>query len=363
MYNRFSNPTLTNCTFIGNSAIFSAGGMYNYKSSPILTNCTFIDNHAEFVGAMMSRSSNPTLNNCTLSENSAEFWSGGMGNYESRATLNNCILSANTSSYMAGGIYNLKSNLTLTNCTFTGNSAEHGSGIEAYGSNVTLANSILWDNAGKQGHEIYLGIAIDPCTVSYISTAAVRYTNQEDGPATVYVEPGCTLNWALGNIDLDPCFVEPGYWDVNNVWVEGDYHLLDGSPCIDAGDPNYVAGPNETDLDGNPRVVDGDNDGNSVVDMGAYERIPELAELILDLADDVMVLNLHEGITNSLEAKLNAALRALEDENENNDAAAVNTLEAFINAVEAQRGKKIPEAEADALIAAAQEIIELLSDG
>ncbi len=58
---------------------------------------------------------------------------------------------------------------------------------------------------------------------------------------------------------------------------------------------------------------------------------------------------------------LNAAFGALEDENENNDAAAVNTLEAFINAVEAQRGKKIPEAEADALIAAAQEIIEQLS--
>jgi hypothetical protein len=74
-----------------------------------------------------------------------------------------------------------------------------------------------------------------------------------------------------------------------------------------------------------------------------------------------MALNLHKGITNSLEAKLNAALRALEDENENNDIAAINTLEAFINAVEAQRGKKIPEAEADALIAAAQEIIELLS--
>ncbi|MHC4423624.1 MAG: hypothetical protein ACYSWR_03000 [Planctomycetota bacterium] len=60
---------------------------------------------------------------------------------------------------------------------------------------------------------------------------------------------------------------------------------------------------------------------------------------------------------------MNAALRALEDENENNDIAAINTLGAFINAVEAQRGKKIPEAEADALIAAAQEIIELLSDG
>ncbi|MHC4159180.1 MAG: FIMAH domain-containing protein, partial [Planctomycetota bacterium] len=87
------------------------------------------------------------------------------------------------------------------------------------------------------------------------------------------------------------------------------------------------------------------------------------AELILELADDVIALNLHEGITNSLMAKLGAALGALEDENENNDAAAINTLEAFINVVEAQRGKKIPEAEADALISAAQEIIDLLSDG
>ncbi len=59
---------------------------------------------------------------------------------------------------------------------------------------------------------------------------------------------------------------------------------------------------------------------------------------------------------------LNAAFGALEDENENNDIAAINTLGAFINVVEAQRGKKIPEAEADALIAAAMEIINLLSD-
>jgi hypothetical protein len=44
-----------------------------------------------------------------------------------------------------------------------------------------------------------------------------------------------------------------------------DYHLRPGSPCIDAGDPNYVAEPNETDLDGNPRVIGGR------IDMGAYE--------------------------------------------------------------------------------------------
>jgi len=82
---------------------------------------------------------------------------------------------------------------------------------------------------------------------------------------------------------------------------------------------------------------------------------------VVDLAQDVIALNLQEGISNSLDAKLEAAMQALDDINENNDVAAINTLEAFINAVEAQRGNKISEADADALIASAQEIIELLS--
>jgi len=94
-----------------------------------------------------------------------------------------------------------------------------------------------------------------------------------------------------------------------------------------------------------------------------WEECPEPVELIAELLEEVGGLGLPRGIENGLEAKLDAALGALEDENENNDAAAINTLGAFINAVEAQRGKKIPEAEADALIAAAQEIIELLSGG
>lgn len=47
--------------------------------------------------------------------------------------------------------------------------------------------------------------------------------------------------------------------------------------------------------------------------------------------------------------------------NENNDIAAVKSLEAFINAVEAHRGKKISDTEADALIGAAQQTIDQLT--
>jgi hypothetical protein len=121
------------------------------------------------------------------------------------------------------------------------------------------------------GCEIYLAFYSE----SQPATTTVSYSNVQEGPAGVYIETGSTLNWEDGNIDTDPFFVDP-----NN----DDYRLLPGSPCIDAGDNNSVpqdiadldgdgntTEPIPFDLDGNPRIVDGNNDGKSVVDMGAYE--------------------------------------------------------------------------------------------
>ena len=97
-----------------------------------------------------------------------------------------------------------------------------------------------------------------------------------------------SLVWGEGNIEADPQFVDPGHWDDNGTpsssddfFVMGDYHLLPGSPCIDAG-TNDIDDPDtepieelpETDLDGLPRIMDGDADGTAIVDMGAYEFLP-----------------------------------------------------------------------------------------
>ena len=84
-------------------------------------------------------------------------------------------------------------------------------------------------------------------------------------------------------------------------------------------------------------------------------------ELVNDIIQDVLELNISEGISNSLDAKLQSSLGALDDLNENNDVSAVNNLYAFINAIQAQRGKKISEADADAMIESAQMIIDLLT--
>jgi len=82
---------------------------------------------------------------------------------------------------------------------------------------------------------------------------------------------------------------------------------------------------------------------------------------ILALVQDVEALNFQHGILNSLDAKLEAAVQALDDVNQCNNVAAINTLRAFINAVRAQSGNKLAEEEANDLIAQAQAIIDLLN--
>ena len=84
-------------------------------------------------------------------------------------------------------------------------------------------------------------------------------------------------------------------------------------------------------------------------------------EAIQDLIDRVADMNLQQGIENTLDAKLSLVQQALADVNQNNDAAAIHALESFIDEVEAQRGIKITNAQADKLIASVQAIINLLS--
>jgi PKD repeat protein len=85
------------------------------------------------------------------------------------------------------------------------------------------------------------------------------------------------------------------------------------------------------------------------------------AQALTSLIDTVQTFNLQQGISNSLDTKLETAVGALSDINVNNDQAAINSLQAFIYAVEAQRGNKITNYQADILINSAQKINNYLS--
>ena len=84
------------------------------------------------------------------------------------------------------------------------------------------------------------------------------------------------------------------------------------------------------------------------------------AIFLADLSELVISLDLPSGLASSLTAKLGDAESVLADSNPNNDQAAVNKLEDFINQLNALRGKRIPDVEADELIAIAEQIIDFL---
>ncbi|MHC4462699.1 MAG: right-handed parallel beta-helix repeat-containing protein [Planctomycetota bacterium] len=267
--NLYSSPTVINCTFRGNMA-GEGGGLYIYwDNNMMLTNCAFIGNYAGNGGGMKAMRSCADLTDCTFSGNAARN-GGGMSIQDSGPTLTNCTFSANSATDSGGGIDNFMSSPTLINCTLTGNSAEYGGAINSFLECTTMVtNSILWANTAAQGSQICL--KDDP---HYSSDASISYCDVESGIAGVYVGEGCRLNWGQGNIDSDPLFRNPDGNDDIPGTEDDNLRLSAASPCIDAGDPNYIAGPNETDLDGNPRVI------NGRIDMGAFEySSPILAEV------------------------------------------------------------------------------------
>lgn len=67
-----------------------------------------------------------------------------------------------------------------------------------------------------------------------------------------------------------------------------DFRVQSKSPVIDTGNNDLVPDSLEFDFDGNPRIVDGDENGSDIVDMGAYEFDPQV-DIVGDIDDDGVV--------------------------------------------------------------------------
>ncbi|NIP93175.1 MAG: hypothetical protein GWO24_06850 [Akkermansiaceae bacterium] len=98
-------------------------------------------------------------------------------------------------------------------------------------------------------------------------------------------------------------------------------------------------------------------DGDTWDDIAHLVRIfsvqPTVEEVIAALTEIVEEFNLSQGLVNSLNAQLDGVLDALDPDNPAQGETTYERLEAFISAVEAQRGKKLTDEQADALIESA----------
>ncbi|MCK4564028.1 MAG: hypothetical protein KAU94_05090, partial [Verrucomicrobia bacterium] len=140
---------------------------------------------------------------------------------------------------------------TLNNCTISDNRAFYGGGL--YMDSGVLNNSIVWGNTAGTGNDMYLA-----------GVNTIRNTCSTEG----------ITHGVNGCVKSDPLFVD----------LASDYHLQTTSPCIDGGDNAYLTTP--ADLDGIPLPLDGDANGNAVVDIGCYEFVSADADSDGDRMDD-----------------------------------------------------------------------------
>jgi len=271
---------IVNCTIQGNASVVG-GGIYGAPEEA--TGCTFQGNHASVNGGGFHLGGKTVLAGCRFLGNSAGWDGGAIYNLDTSQgpTLVNCLLAHNRAERRGGGMLNDETAPQVLNSTFYGNSALQGGGMwntatGGYGDVIPMSvtNCILWGNADGDGSGETAQVYGGPSGITY----------------------SCIQGWtgALGgegNIGSDPLFVRPGQWQ---DWTEGDYHLLPGSPCIDAA---LAEAAPATDIEGFGRPC-----GNGV-DMGAYESgncpggLPEFkrgdtnGDGELNLADVIKFLN------------------------------------------------------------------------
>ncbi len=261
-----ASPKILDCLITGNSVTASGGGIHVWKNSnPTIQRCRIADNQCSNYGGGIlfdaaSMTSQGTVLDCEFSNNQAVYGGGiafiangqvslsrciirgnmsttGGGIYATgagaRPTLTSCLIVVNYASGEGGGLRSNMAYPNLVNCTFAGNVADSGSGAFRSDSYApTLSNCILWGNT----------------PTANVGPATITHSDVQGGYA------------GTGNINSDPLFGNALY---------GEYHLLAGSPCFNAGN-NAATGIPAQDMDGKSRILGG------TVDLGAYESGPRI---------------------------------------------------------------------------------------
>ena len=238
---------IENCYFEGNYSEETTGALW-VEGMTILRNCEFVSNSAPGCGAIYVSGDDVIIEDCLFLENSGSAMKVS-GNTD--ALINNCTFCGNFSVYAGAAIYASFSNTCdaiISSCIFSGNSGPDLIHYQ-YSDDFMIVYSDFYANQG-----VNFGGNPDP------EIGIINQTNANGDSSDIYF-----------NIFEDPLFVNP---------AGGDYHLTEGSPCVDAGDPASPLDPDGT-----------------VADIGAFyfdQSPPAVADLTITIDDQNVVLHWSE---------------------------------------------------------------------
>jgi len=208
-------------------------------------------------GGIFCLNSSPTIRHCNIIGNGIQIQGGGRGGSyieipihsgggialigNCQANIEGCFISNNQADYGPGILIRSftpeQASSAIINCTITNNRSSIYNTmyeIDCWDTKPVIYNTIIWG-----------GLLIsDPSLVTY---SCVREAYIFESQYNELADP-CDLTGTGGNINQNPLFIFP----VADS-TEADYHLLPNSPCINAGDPEFI---NDSEIDIDGQVVD-----------------------------------------------------------------------------------------------------------
>jgi parallel beta-helix repeat protein len=291
-----NNVITNNIAYTGTSPWGHGGGIYLYQASAsaIIRGNRVLSNTASTTyyglgGGMSISESAAKVSGNEISGNTAG--RGGAGVYlhdsdgmtfDGNQVVGNTAIVSSTGDSYGGGLYvEFTDPFTLTNNVIAQNRANTaGGGLHVYGYTGTsgsagtlVNNTIAQNNLGGRGEGVFL---TGRTSLTLTNNIVVSHTYG------IYAHANCTAtarytlfyentsgdtggNGSISSSDVitghDPLFMNPAGWS---------YHLLAGSPAIDAADPAGVPPAPATDIDGQKRPI------GSGVDIGADEAQPPI---------------------------------------------------------------------------------------
>ena len=239
-----------------------ANGLVAVLNSGVLRDVVIsgIENKGFGIVRVITTTGRPALiERCAFVGNSANGNSGPIALSVAGAgccTVENTLFAHNSSAYACSGygalgsaLNSSSSALEVRNCTFVDNDSMSGLPLHFTATPAVFENNVVVGGTTNNGAFVANDLILkDPSNVDKGVLSSVR--------RSCVFPASADYSGHEKVLTVDPLFVDRAGLD---------FHLQDGSPCVNAGDKSSVAA-DAKDFDGKPRIVRG------LVDLGCYEN-------------------------------------------------------------------------------------------